>query len=437
MTVRKHFKQLVRERMKKTGESYSSARRQIIRQALDKPDDSANRWHFPGNVPATTALRVLLAASGVRAPHTGEAFSEAMLFGIAGGIGIGVAAFRYEKEDFSSFFIAGRHLWYDDEAYLKTALARLGLKPALQQSSGAKAADKQLREVLTRGPCIAWVDMAHLPHRALPAMFSGGGYHVITIYRIDEQTALIGDLTDEPIAIPVADLAAARGRIKKQAHRLLSLLPSEVSLGLSKLIKEGLRACHRAMTAKPGKGPLAMSSLEALRRWQARLAGTKDKESWATMFPPGPNLWRALTTLHLWIEMYGTGGGLCRPLMADFLTEAGQALAEPRLTALAERYARLGRLWSELAEAALPEQGALFRQAREQHDRYAELLLTNGPIEEKRDVWLKLDDLAARAKEKFPLSEQECADLRANLQQRVHRIVAEEEAALADMAKVA
>src|SRR5688572_3782700 len=128
MTVRKHFKQLVRDRMNKTGESYSTARRQLLKNN-QPPADPTTRWHFPGSVPATTALRVLLAAAGV------GPFSEEMLFGIAGGVGIGVAAFRYEKEDFSSFFLAGRHQWYDDLGYLTAALARFGIRPTIRECS--------------------------------------------------------------------------------------------------------------------------------------------------------------------------------------------------------------------------------------------------------------------------------------------------------------
>ncbi len=47
------------------------------------------------------------------------------MFGIAGGVGAGVVAFHYDKEDFSSFFIAGRHLWQDDLAYIQSACVRL------------------------------------------------------------------------------------------------------------------------------------------------------------------------------------------------------------------------------------------------------------------------------------------------------------------------
>src|SRR5689334_22754792 len=93
MTAHKHFKHLVRTRMDKTGESYTTARRHVLREAGKLPAEGPARWHLPGNIPATTALRVLLTAAGVRDPRTGEPISEAMLFGIAGGVGIGVAAF--------------------------------------------------------------------------------------------------------------------------------------------------------------------------------------------------------------------------------------------------------------------------------------------------------------------------------------------------------
>src|SRR4051812_11568873 len=122
MTAHKHFKQLVRARMSQTGESYTTAWRHVIRAAnIDDGDDRPTRWHLPGSIPAAAALRVLLTAAGARHPRGGNKggpLSEAMVFGIAGGIGAGATSFYYEKGDFSSFFITGRHLWNDDRAYL-------------------------------------------------------------------------------------------------------------------------------------------------------------------------------------------------------------------------------------------------------------------------------------------------------------------------------
>src|SRR5262249_28175307 len=162
--------------------------------------DPALAWHFPGHVPATTALRTLLSHAGVRNPLTGEPFSEALLFVIAGGIGVGMFTFFYEKENFASFYIAGRHSWFHYVVYYQDAFARFGIEPIVQEWSGPKTADTQLRETLAEGaPCIAWVDMAMLPHRGMPAMMQGGGYHVVTAYKLQGDSVVIGDLTDEPI----------------------------------------------------------------------------------------------------------------------------------------------------------------------------------------------------------------------------------------------
>lgn len=422
MTVHKHLKQLVRARMVKTGESYASARRQVMRQAPAAPPDPAARWHFPGNIPATTVLRTLLTQAGVRAPHTGEPYTEAMLFGIAGGIGAGVFSFVYEKEDFASFFVAARHNWQDDLGYLGDACRRFQLEPVVRETSGAKGAEKQLREALAAGPCAAWVDMVLLPHRGLPAIFSGGGYHVITVYRIDEEagTALIGDLADEPISISLEDLAKARDRIKKQKNRLLSIAPGAGSRDLATLVREGLSNCH---AGRPGIGAKVMVNftLEAFRVWGNRMHGSKDKESWEQVFPRGKRLWTGLNAIYDGIENYGTGGGLCRPVFAEFLFEAAEATGVDALRALGERYEDLGRRWSALADAALPDQVPAFHEAKQLLTRKAELTNAGGdtPLEEVREAWKRLGELRSQACAEFPLTEAECADLRAGLKARI------------------
>src|SRR5262249_30947428 len=143
MTVHKHLKDLVRPRMQKTGETYTTARRHVLNQKQKTSASAAPAlaWHFPGNVPATTALRILLSHAGVRNPLTGEPFSEALLFVVAGGIGVGMFTFFYEKANFASFYVAGRHSWFDDVAYCREALARFGIEPIVQESSGPKTAD--------------------------------------------------------------------------------------------------------------------------------------------------------------------------------------------------------------------------------------------------------------------------------------------------------
>jgi len=385
--------------------------------------DPALRWHFPGNVPATTALRILLAHAGVRNPLTAEPFSEPLLFCIAGGIGVGMFTFLYEKENFASLFLGGRHSWFDDLAYLKGALARFGIKPLVQESSGHKSADKQLHDALDRGaPCIAWVDMATLPHRAMPGMMQGSSYHVVTAYKLHGDNVVIGDLTDEPIEVAADAFAAARARIKKQKNRLLTLDGSPGKLDVAKLVRDGLRACAKGLVEAKMGAMKTNFRLDALRAWADRLHQSQDKESWERIFATPANFWRALTSMYVFIESYGTGGGLCRPIFAAGLTEAADALDDPSLRALAKRYSDLGQQWTALADAALPSDVPMFAEARALATRRAKLIHAGGPVDEIRAVWSQLGALETRAKAQFPLTPTDCAALRASLQKRVRAL---------------
>ena len=432
MTRQKHLKQLVRDRMARTGERYAAARRHVV-GALPQPASARGPdSHLAGSVPATTALRTLLTASGVRAPHTGEPFDEAMLFGIAGGIGIGVFSFLYEKENFASLFVGGRHRWHDDHAYLEAAFARLGVKSTVRESGGAATAEQALRESLADGaPCIAWVEMGLLPHRASPDSVIGSGYHVVTIHGIDDAagTALVGDVTEAPIPVPLAVLADARGRIRKAKNRLMAIASVERTPPIATLVRAGLAACRGGLL---GEGAVASArgnfTLDVLGTWASRLRATKGKDAWVTVYPPGRRLWLGLTMLHDFVEHYGTGGGLCRPIFADFLERASQATGDAGLAALGARYSALGQGWSELAHAALPEAVPMLAEARELLVRRAELLAAPWPDsrEELTAVRERLHALSLEAAAAFPMDERAYAAFREELAGRIEALYAGE-----------
>lgn len=433
MTERKRFKHLVRERMRRTGERYAAARRQILQA---EPGSSSPRpypfLHYPGSIPASASLRALLANAGVRAPHTGAPLTEAMVFGIAGGIGAGVFAFHYPKEDFSSFYVAGRHLWQDLAAWADGALARLGLASITREASGAKPAETQLRELLAGGrPAMAWLDAAGLPYRAMPARWSGGAYHVVTVYALDDGSALVGDLADEPIPVPLATLTQARLRIRKFKARLLAVEPPAKPIDLSKAVRAGLAACVDGLT----KAKMKNFTLDAFATWADQLHGGGSKDSWARMFPRGKHLFTGLWSIHEFIEHFGTGGGLSRPMFADFLAEAATVLEDPALAGLGERYAELGEAWSGLADAALPDSAPLLRRAKEALDRKSELLHTEGASAAPAigECWQELESIGVTVGERFPLSEAECDSLLRDLQARVRKLHAGEVEALASV----
>jgi hypothetical protein len=151
-----------------------------------------------------------------------------------------------------------------------------------------------------------------------------------------------------------------------------------------------------------------------LRVWGNRLSGSRDKESWERVFTPGARLWRGLTSITEYIEHYGTGGGLSRPLVAEFLDEAADALGWAALRPLARRYAELGRQWSDLADAALPDDVPAMREAKELLVRRSELLHSDGTAATAAvsAAWQRLDELAKAAGEQFPLSDAAARELR-------------------------
>jgi hypothetical protein len=438
MTRQKHLKQLVRDRMAKTGERYATARRHIVRETPTSSATSRAGSHLTGNVPATTALRALITAAGVRAPHTKEPFTEAMLFGIAGGIGVGMFSFLYEKENFASFFVAGRNDWANDVRYLTRATERLGADA--QVAEGVKPSTQAISSALEEEqPCIVWLDAAGLPYKSMPKMYSGMASHVVVLYAVDEasKTARIGDLSDDPIDIPLEVLVAARGRIKKDKNRVMTVRAGKLP-ALATLVRGGLEACRDGlMGANAIGGSKTNFSLEALRVWGTRLHGSRDKESWERVFTPGARLWRGLTSINEYVEHYGTGGGLSRPLFAEFLGEAADALGRKPLRALADRYAELGRAWSDLADAALPDDVPAMREAKLLLARRSELLHSDGPAatEDVRQSWQRLDELAKSAQAQFPLSDSAVTDLRADLQRRVLALYEAEVSAHAALAK--
>jgi hypothetical protein len=412
----------------------------MLREAPNATATTATPGHTTGNVPAATALRTLLTAAGIRDPHTNEPFSEAMIFGIAGGIGIGMFSFLYEKADFASFFIAARNDWANDVRYLTRGAERFGANAVVAE--GAKPANQAIARALEEGrPSIVWVDAVGLPYKAMPEVFGGMASHVVVLYSMDDSsgTAQIGDLSEAPITIPIKTLSLARARIKKDKHRVMTVGTTAKAPALADQVNAGLDACRAGLLGANAIGNSKTNfSLDCLNVWGSRLHGPKDKDSWERVFTPGARLWRGLTSITDYIEHYGTGGGLSRPLFAEFLDEASSALGVKPLAALAKRYAEIGTAWTELADAALPDDVKPMREAKALMAERSDLIHRGDPdaTAAVRTVWQRLDQLSNAAREQFPLSDSATTDLRADLQRRVFALHEAEVAAHSELSSV-
>jgi hypothetical protein len=419
--------------MERTGESYVTARRHVVADTPSIPTTTLPA-HRPGLNPGTTALRSLLTHAGVMSPD-GTPLSEAAALLIGGGLGMGVFHFRYEEDDTSTLFLAGRHLWHDEHAFVAEACARLGLETVVTETTSASKSADQLRQAIaTHGPTMVWVDMTHLPYRGMPSSWSGGGYHVIVVHIVDEEaeTALVSDLADDPIELSLRDLAVARARIRKFKHRILNVVPSPVA---GDRIEKAIGAALRAGTDALLEGRTKNFTLDGLDILARRMRATHGTDNWEHVFPRGRHLWTALKWLYDCIEHYGTGGGLCRPTAATGFREVGGWLGSGDWQPLADRYDELGRAWSELANDALPESVPAFADVRRLLQIKAERFLSDGAdgAQSFEDLWARLEAMTSGTADAFPLDDRECAQLRERLADRVDHIAALEREAVEDL----
>ncbi len=344
---------------------------------------------------------------------------------IGGGAGIGVFQFHYAREDFSSLFLAGRHAWDDDLGFIDGALRRLGLEPVISETGSARTADRQVRDALEDGrPVVAWVDMAELETRGYPAEYRGGAYHVVVVRSLDDTrgVAILDDLANDPVAVPIDTLARARSRIAKFHNRLLHLRPDARPPTADQV--RAATAAGLDATVDGFDHPRTRNfSLDALGDWSARLRGT-GKDSWATVFPRGHRLWAGLASIHQYTEHYGSGGGFLRPQVAAGLRDATDRLGDPRLAEVAGKYEDLAARWTELARSALPDDVPALGRTRELQDRRAKLYAERGPdaADEMAATWAEQAAIKATMTDAFPLDEAATRSLLDGLAARVDAI---------------
>jgi hypothetical protein len=342
MPADKDFKRLVRARMGRTGESYTTAR-----SHLRPGSDPGQPDRFQGRHPDTAALARLLAALGVTDPVGGRPLSEAMVLGIAGGIGF--AYFVFEYEDLTTLYLGGRinpYVHRRDAA--ETALTRLGVPFQVRRTSGPAAAERHLRTALDQSrPVVATVDAARLRSRAVPPQLPGMTPQDVLVELRDGEPVL-WDLAPEPVPLTWAELAEARAGVRSARHRLVVADAPAGPVDLPGAAAAGIADTSAGMLDPPMRN----FGVPGLAKWADLLTAPRDPKGWPRLLAaPGRQL-QLLTWLHDWVETAGTGGGFFRLLYADFLEEAAGPLGRPDLTTLAGTYRELAAAWTTLAETA-------------------------------------------------------------------------------------
>lgn len=345
-----------------------------------------NYQDYLGQHPVSGSIANALAYTGTRVPHTGHAFSEALLAGIAGGVMIGYFLFEYEGHD-PQINIVTRNSFHDYG--FETIADRLGLVREVYQTTSERKARENLIHVLEMGDApIVTADVFGLGYER--SEFGSNMWAmqplVVSAYEAEGE-AKIADRSRVALTVPAESLDAARGRIKKDRHRIVTVeyVPKDDS-DLAAAIEAGIHDCLALYTEKPPAGSANNFGFRALERWIAALRKPTGKTSWHKLFPGGRRLFAALSSAYFYTALFWKDDREMadRALYAQFLTEAAEILPRPGLSEAAEAYREAAHAWKSLAYALLPDDEPLLAEERRLCHETHSLFLDEGTAAQAR-----------------------------------------------------
>lgn len=361
-------------------------------------------YKFGGKQADTAILRNILDFYQVKAPHTGQAFTEEMLFGIGGGIGYGY--FVFEFSHFTALVLGTRHSWQSSKDYLEGICSRIGAQTECMESGGRKTAKTNLLEALkNQQPAIVWVDQASIPYYFLPDKLKKSFIHVVGVLASQNSAVdqlWIDDHSRIPFRLDVDTLTEARTIMPYIKTRVMTVSPPKAEIQLKQAIIEGIRLCSESALNPPIKN----FGIEALNKWAKLIANPKDKKGWPKLFSAESQLYSVSKDIFHYIETSGTGGSGSRHMYADFLLEAAAIIDQPILAEIGEKFRETATQWSSLANTTMPDSVKVFRDTKELLLRKWTLFEEKGPSAEAEILQINeaLDRLKKEVGLQFPFS---------------------------------
>jgi hypothetical protein len=388
---------------------------------------------FSGRHWETGSIHNALALQGILAPHTGKPFSEALLLGVSGGIAFGYFTFEYEGY-LPHLALLTRNTF---DPY-QTVLERLGIAQDVQQTNKPEIAEKNLKNTLESGLYpLVWADQFSLPYNNLESNDAMWAMYPILAISVDDDNVLVADRSSQPFRLSMDQLTKARGRVKENRYRLITLdVPQPAKLAAA--VSNGIYQCIQLFTEKPPKGARHNFGFASYQRMADMLVNTRNKQSWERFFAPGVRMYHALagSVGHLgaysWIQTWGSAPGAERSFYADFLDEAAVILKKTVLRVPAERFRESYALWLEFAEALLSDDIPLLGESKTLIQREHDLFVEKGEaaLDEIKSIHARRNVLLKHAESDFPLSQSEAADFRAHLRDMLLKISAVEQKAV-------
>ena len=388
---------------------------------------------FYGRHWETGSIQNALALQGINAPHTGKPYSEALLLGISGGIAFGYFTFEY-KGYLPHVALLTRNTFNP----FSTILERLGIAQDVQQTSKAETAEKNLRETLASGRYpLVWADAFSLPYNDLgPDKGMWAMWPVLAI-DVDDGFVTIADRSSQPFHVPLADLTRARGRVKEDKYRLMTLDAPQTTK-LAAAVHKGISQAIALFTEEPPRGARDNFGFAAYAKFAEMLVNTRNKHSWERYFAPGARMYHALAGspvqpgAYQWMMTWGAADGAERGLYADFLLEAAQILQKPALQESAAKFRESYQLWLAFANALLPDKIPMLGESRKLIDQRQDLFCNQGEaaLPEIQKINARHYELLKKSETDFPFSSTDAAEFRANLHDILLKISAVEQKAV-------
>ena len=346
MTDHRSRKQLVRERMARTGESYTTAHRHVTarRTAGQIPGLVAGYPAFGAEQHQPSALsRHLLAQAGLDV-------SEPMACGLGGGIGFLYAVFEYKTVPYPMLTIVAEH---HPQPWFEAVTEHLGVATTRTTSSSPRTALSKLDTVLDEGrPALIVVGRGLMPwHEGVSDLEAADAYPVVVAGRTGNDY-LVDDKIEQPRRIDRQALGAAWAAHRKGRFALTTVAALPPRVDLDSAIRAALGTTTAHLT-----GPVlgnyfdANVGLAGMAKLVAELRDTTTKTGWAKRLSAPLPFEMGMRRLAECLTWQHTAPGATRPMYAQFLTEAIRSTGLDLLPAAVSAQ-QAGETWIRVADLA-------------------------------------------------------------------------------------
>ncbi len=372
-----------------------------------------NYKHFDGPHWETGCIYNFFDYRGIKAPHTGQPYSEALMLGMSGGIVMGYFSFAYKGFDPQARILTRNT--FDPRT---TMLSRLGVVQNVYQTTNPdKAETNLLRELENGTPALVWADAFSLPYNCLSPE-EMWFMRPVLVYGYDQKanSVLIADCAQVPLMVTTGELAQARARVKKDKFRVATLeAPDPAKLATA--VQQGIWDCIKLFTEKPPKGGKNSFGFAAYKWLAEQLTNPKARMSWEKEFPAGSRMYSGLIWILTDLVTFAGDDGADRMLYAIFLEEAGLILSKPALQVVAQQFRRSAEAWRRLSLALLPDEVPAFKETRELIVLRRQLFREQGGSarEQIQSINTRLKEIRADVAARFPLDQMQVVAFRENL----------------------